>query len=133
MSKEPELDLAANRSPLIRNLLIVIGWLSVVLGVIGVFLPIMPTTPFILLAGWCFARSSQRFHSWLLNHRYLGPILKAWQESGAIPRTVRNRVLFLLWFSLCTSSYIIALPWVTLALFTLGISVSIYILKMRTL
>jgi len=67
------------------NCLVGLGWLCIVLGVIGIFLPILPTTPLILLAAWSFARSSQCFHFWLLNHRSLGPIVHAWQNGGGAP------------------------------------------------
>ncbi|EJF74514.1 hypothetical protein MEC_01038 [Bartonella alsatica IBS 382] len=56
----------------------------IVLAVIGILLPIMPTVPFLLIASWCFARSSPRFHRWLKNHRFLGPPIKQWEEKRAI-------------------------------------------------
>ena len=60
------------------------GHLALSLGVIGIFLPLLPTTPFLLLASFCYARGSERFELWLLNHRHLGPPVKAWKQSGAI-------------------------------------------------
>ncbi len=60
------------------------GLIAVALGMIGVILPLLPTVPFMLLAAFCFARSSPRLHTWLLNHKSLGPPIKAWQENGAI-------------------------------------------------
>ncbi len=57
----------------------------VVLGIIGIVLPIMPTVPFLIVASWCFSRSSPRFHSWLNNHRIFGPPIKKWEEKRAIP------------------------------------------------
>ncbi len=98
------------RSP-IEYFLLALGWISVTLGVIGIFLPIMPTTPFLLLAAWCFARSSERFHSWLLNHPRLGPTVQAWQSGEGLPRKLRNRILFLLWFSLFCTSLILSNWW----------------------
>jgi uncharacterized membrane protein YbaN (DUF454 family) len=67
-----------------RIVFLALGWLFVGLGVIGAFLPVMPTTPFLLLAVACFARSSPRLESWLMNHRQFGPPLRDWRERGAI-------------------------------------------------
>lgn len=74
-----------NRAPsLQRALFFAAGWLFVVIGVIGIFLPLLPTTPFLLLAAWCFSKSSERFHAWLLDHPRLGPPVKDWQRYGVI-------------------------------------------------
>ena len=68
-----------------RGLLIILGWLAVVLATLGVVLPLLPTTPFLLLAAWCFARSSPRFHHWLLHRSWFGPYLRHWQQHRALP------------------------------------------------
>lgn len=118
-----------NQNTYIRYALVTLGWVSIVLGVIGIFLPLLPTTPFILLAAWSFARSSQRFHDWLLNHRRLGPIVHAWQSGEGIPRKVRNRVLILLWVSLLSTSLIIGILWVAGLLALGGTLISVYLLR----
>jgi uncharacterized membrane protein YbaN (DUF454 family) len=63
-----------------------LGWLMLALGVIGAFLPLMPTTIFLILASWFFARSSSRLEAWLLAHPRFGATLRAWNETGAVPR-----------------------------------------------
>lgn len=69
----------------VRVIYFIAGWTCLVLGAIGVFLPVLPTTPFVLLAAWCFSKSSRRLHSWLLNHKTFGPYISAWEQHRVIP------------------------------------------------
>lgn len=69
---------------MLRPVYFVLGVVLVVLGIIGIFVPLMPTTSFLILAAWCFARSSRRAEAWLLQHPRLGPAILAWRENGAI-------------------------------------------------
>jgi len=69
-----------------KSLYLILGYLSLALGVIGAFVPILPTVPFLLLASFCFSKGSPRAHLWLLEHKYLGPPLKAWEERGVISK-----------------------------------------------
>lgn len=106
-----------------------LGWLCVALGVVGIFLPLLPTTPFILLAAWCFAKSSPRFHNWLLSHPTLGPIVHTWQNGEGIPRKFRNKVLFVMWASMLLSMLIVGKWWSVALLATIGTGSTLYILK----
>ncbi|MDQ4135168.1 MAG: YbaN family protein [Pseudomonadota bacterium] len=76
------------RSPLrpYRLVLFVLAWIFLAVGIMGVFLPLVPGTLFLILAGACFTRSSPRFEAWLLDHPRFGPPVRAWRETGAIPR-----------------------------------------------
>jgi uncharacterized membrane protein YbaN (DUF454 family) len=73
----------------VRAGLIAFGWLNVGLGVVGMFLPVMPTTVFLLIALWAFSKSSKRLHDWLYSHPRLGPNLRAWQDHRVIPRRAK--------------------------------------------
>lgn len=79
-----------------RHALLALGWLCVALGLVGVFLPVMPTTVFILLAAWAFARSSPRLHQWLREHPRFGATLIAWEEHRAMPRRAKRLALVML-------------------------------------
>jgi len=70
---------------MMRHLLFILGWLLFAVGFVGVFVPVLPTTVFMLLALWCFSRSSDRFHNWLYTHKHFGPPLQLWQEHRVIP------------------------------------------------
>lgn len=67
-----------------NKLFIILGYIFLALGIIGIPLPILPTTPFLLLAAVCFSKGSPKIHSWLLNHRLFGPPLRKWEEDNAI-------------------------------------------------
>lgn len=75
-----------HRSRTVRALLWVVGSVSLILGIIGVVLPGLPTTPFILLTATCYAKASPRLHQWLLNHRWFGPLLRDWERDRSLTR-----------------------------------------------
>jgi uncharacterized membrane protein YbaN (DUF454 family) len=77
-----------------HTLLITLGWCFVLLAALGIFLPLLPTTPFLILAVGCFAESSPRFHKMLINHRWFGPPLREWEQNKTVhPRTKRRAML----------------------------------------
>lgn len=100
------------RSPLSRLLYVLAGSLSLALGVIGIFLPLLPTVPFLLLTAWCFNRGSPRFHAWLLGHPLFGPPVLDWQREGAV-RT-RYKVIATAMVAV-TSVYLLSRPSIPLA------------------
>lgn len=104
-----------------RWFLIIAGWLALVLGVIGIFLPVLPTTPFVILAATCFAKSSERFHDWLLSNSMFGPMLKQWNEEKTVRRVVKLRSLVLIIASFGFSIYVVPLVWVKWMLVCLGL------------
>ena len=72
-----------------KLILIGLGWLCVGLGFIGIFVPGIPTTIFLIIALWAFAKSSEKFHKWLLNHNRFGPILNNWQKHKVVPKRAK--------------------------------------------
>ena len=79
-----------HRSRLIRSLLWLAGSVALVLGLIGVVVPGLPTTPFVLLAAACYAKASPRLHAWLLNHRLTGPLLRDWEAHRSLTRRTKT-------------------------------------------
>ncbi len=78
----------------------IVGFIALSLGLAGLFLPILPTTPFLILALWCFARSSPKMHAWIINHPKLGPVIKLWQEKRAIPISAKLMASLIILLSL---------------------------------
>lgn len=73
-----------------RGLWLLAGAVSLATGIVGIFLPLLPTTPFVLFAAWCFSRGSERWERWLLGHRRFGPMVLAWRTRRAVPRRVKQ-------------------------------------------
>ncbi|MBX6370087.1 MAG: YbaN family protein [Rhodospirillales bacterium] len=103
-----------------RPILIATGYVSLGLGIAGVFLPLLPTTPFVLVAAWCFARSSPRLHAALLANKRLGPPLRVWQEERAISRRGKIAALGSLGASLGILSVVVEPGLVALAAVPMG-------------
>ncbi|MBX8508162.1 YbaN family protein [Pseudomonas cichorii] len=117
----------------VRYLLVAVGWASVSLGVIGIFLPVLPTTPFLLLAAACFARSSPRFYNWLVNHKRLGPWIRDYLVGNGIPLKGKVYAIGLMWASIGLSCYLVPLPWARGFMLASAVLVTIYILRQKTL
>ncbi|MFW9872981.1 MAG: YbaN family protein [Candidatus Thorarchaeota archaeon] len=117
---------------IIKQLIFLGGFISLVLGIIGIALPILPTTPFLLLASAAFAKSSERFHRWLLNNKILGAYIKNYQEGKGLPLKIKLITISLLWITIGISIFfLINLFWVQIILICIAIAVSIHILLIR--
>ena len=118
----------------VRILLIIVGTLSVGVGILGIFLPVLPTTPFLLLAAACWARSSQRFYDWLLNNRWFGSYIKNYLQKKGAPLKVKIVTIALLWITIgCSAALAVESLLVRLILILIAIGVSIHVLRLRTL
>jgi uncharacterized membrane protein YbaN (DUF454 family) len=116
-----------------RSLLIAAGLLSTVLAVLGIFLPLLPTVPLLLLAAACFARSSPRCHAWLREHRHFGPVLAAYQDGAGVPRRAKVSALLLIWTSIPLSAlFLVEAIWLRLLLVLIALAVTSYLLWLPT-
>lgn len=95
-----------------RVLLILVGWISIVLATFGLLLPLLPTTPFLLLAAWCFSRSSPRFHHWLLYKSWFGQYIRHWQQHKALPKGVKIKLIVIIIFTFLFSLWLIEGWWI---------------------
>ena len=128
----PNTTRAVDMSPL-KFVLNFVGVLAVVLGIAGIFLPLLPTTPFLLLASACFMRGSERMHRWLLGNRLCGKIIRDYEEKRAVPRRAKVVGLAAIWISMSVSIYLVPAPWQKLMLVAIAAGVSLYLWRLRTL
>lgn len=113
-----------------RVAFLVAGILSLGLGIVGMFLPLLPTTPFVLLAAACFARSSDRFYRWLIEHRSFGPIVIEWRTYRSIPYRVKLTAIALMAVSLGTSIVFFVRPaWLQAALAVFGVGLAVWLYR----
>ena len=110
----------------------IVGVLAVLLGLIGIFVPLLPTTPFLLLAAACFARGSRRMHGWLLNNRLFGRFLRDYEQGKGIAARAKAIALLMMWSSLVLAMWRYESLTVRLVLVATGAGVSLYLLRLPT-
>lgn len=115
----------------VRYLLLACGWLAVALGTLGIAVPVLPTTPFVLLAAACFVRSSERLHDWLLSSPRFGPLIRDYLEGRGLTARTKAVALVMLWAGVLTSAVLfVPLRVVDLLLIVIAVGVSVYILRL---
>ena len=123
-----------HESPLVRSVLLVVGVLAFVAGVAGIFLPLLPATPLLILAAACFARAYRPFHEWMLRHRWIGPMLHDWYVHRSLPHRTKILAIVTMLVSFGVSiTFFVRPPWlkVALALFALALAVWLYRIPSR--
>jgi uncharacterized membrane protein YbaN (DUF454 family) len=119
--------------PVRRSVYFSVGALSVTLGVIGIFVPLWPTTCFLLLAGWCFARSSVRAERWLHENRFFGRYLRDYRERGVISSHVRSTSLVTLWLFIGLSGWLLSNRlWAVALLLLVAVAVTVHLYSLPT-
>lgn len=117
----------------LRSVLKICGFIALVAGLVGIVIPVWPTTCFILLSAWCFARSSPSMYYWLHENRLFGPHLRQYRDEGVISLKVRDGSLLLLWGGIGISALIVApMVWLQLLLLAIAAAISLHLLKLPT-
>jgi uncharacterized membrane protein YbaN (DUF454 family) len=111
----------------------IIGSIALIAGIIGAFLPVLPTTPFILLSAWCYIRSSEKVYDWLINNEKFGKTIEDYHTGKGITKSTKTKSISMMWLAIIISSYIyIEKVWLVGILLLTAISVTAYIMKQPT-
>jgi hypothetical protein len=116
-----------------RGIFVIAGTVSLGLGAIGVFIPILPTTPFLLLSAACYCKGSERMHRWLLNNRLFGSYIRNYKDGKGISPTGKIIASFLVWITVCYSALFIVDNYIVqIALFAIAIAVTAHVIALPT-
>ena len=116
-----------------KHVLLSLGWLSLACGVAGIFVPLLPTTPFLLLSAALFFRSSPRAYAWLLGHKRLGPYIRDFRENRSMPMRAKMAALMLLWLTSLHCFFLILDHWALKTLMAaVAVGVTVYLLSLKT-
>jgi uncharacterized membrane protein YbaN (DUF454 family) len=116
-----------------RRAMMLAGSVFLALGIIGIFIPLLPTTPFLLLAAACYFRSSQKFYNWLINNKLLGNYIRNYRDGNGIPLNVKIFTISLLWITMgCSVLFAVDALFIRVILVLIAIGVTIHILSVRT-
>jgi uncharacterized membrane protein YbaN (DUF454 family) len=134
MKQQGDLNKTNTRPKFLQALFFVVGTLSLILGAIGIVLPLLPTTPLLLLALACYCRSSERMTKWVLTNKYFGGYIQRYIDGKGIPIKTKILALIVLWITISYSAFVILNLWwiVQLILFIIAIAVSIHIIRQPT-
>lgn len=116
----------------VNYLLIILGAVSLGLGVTGMFLPVLPTTPFLLLTAWCWLKGSPRLYAWLMSQPRLGPYIRDFQEHRCISRKVKVISVSTLWVTVTVSIVLVHPLWLRILLAAIAVGVTVHILSFTT-
>ena len=113
-----------------KIILISLGWFCVGLGFVGIFVPGIPTTIFLIIALWAFTKSSKKLRNWLLNHKRFGPILNNWQQYKVVPRRAKILMVVLMSLAVILFYYSLQSLILTIGLIIILVSVAIYVISL---
>ena len=126
-------DKNQSRRRVIRALLVICGTVCVGLGVFGIFIPVLPTTPFLLLAAACYARGSERFYRWLMNNRWCGDYIRNYREGKGISLRHKICAIALLWLTIgYTAVWVVRPLWLRILLCGIAAGVTVHLAMIRT-
>jgi uncharacterized membrane protein YbaN (DUF454 family) len=121
-------------SKIFKFILVLLGTISLCLGVLGIFLPLLPTTPFLLLSAALYFRGSTHFYNWLINHKVFGEYIRNFRENKAIPVRVKVISISLLWITILSSAYFfVPFVWLKILLIIIAVLVTRHILSFKNL
>ena len=119
---------------MMRVIYIVVGTIALVIGAIGLFLPVIPTTPLVILAAACYYRGSERLHAWILSSRWFGETIKNYQAGRGLTRDTKVRAIFLMWTTIIISAwFFVSNHFVRVAMIGVAIGVTVYLVRLPTL
>lgn len=116
-----------------RIIFIIIGTFSLILGALGIFIPLLPTTPFLLLSCWMYLRSSRKLYLWVINHRVFGFYIKSYIKYRAVEKKYKIVAILLLWTTIFISIRLADLIWIRVMLLIIAIGVTAHISLLKTL
>ena len=115
----------------IRNIIfIILGTISLILGIIGIFIPLLPTTPFLLLTAYLYAKSSQKLYNWLISNKYFGKYIDRYRKGLGVPKKTKILAISTLWFTIITSVVLINKFVIIIILFLIAGAVTYHIVRL---
>jgi len=119
---------------IIRAILLITGTISLIIGIVGIFIPLLPTTPFLLITAACYARGSDRFYNWLLCNKLFGNYIKNYREGKGVALNIKIISLSLLWTTILFSAvFVVSALLIKIILITIAIAVTIHILTIKSI